>query len=142
MQSLLGSIFLTILNLLWPGAALIWRRQLPQCIGYAVSFGILSGFRHDIGIMWALYVWLLAQLHFQMVRNPVNARPLSKTLQSIIWITDIIAVVLYYVMYGPHWTHNGAIKEPTWLFVAVIGALVLPSVIVTRWLAPQQDSTQ
>jgi TM2 domain-containing membrane protein YozV len=45
-----GTILLWILNFVFPGAALFWRKQVLQGICYIFAFGIVNAFRHEIGL--------------------------------------------------------------------------------------------
>lgn len=138
MKKRIGSIVLTLLNLIWPGAGLLWRNQIAQAIGYAVAFVVLNTFRHDIGSIWAIYVWLLAQIHFHKVRDSETFRDLTRATKSFIWLSSATALVLYSIMYGPYWTHAGEVKEPMILFLLVLLALGLPTFILTHWLTPRK----
>ena len=43
-----GTILLWILNFVFPGAALFWRKQALQGICYIFAFGIVNAFRHEL----------------------------------------------------------------------------------------------
>ena len=122
---------LVILNLAFPGAALFWRKQTLQGIAYLLVFGILNVFRHDIGAMWAVFVWCCAQIHFHRIKKSGSAQGLGYAGKAVIWLLAFSAVVLYSMMYGPSWSHAGEIKYPFLLYVLVVTSLILPAALLT-----------
>lgn len=121
---------LVILNLMLPGSALFWRKQGLQATGYLLAFGVLHVFRHDIGAMWAVFVWCLAQIHFYKMRKPGSEQGFGYAGKVIIWLLAVAVVVLYSMMYGPSWTHGGEIKYPLLLYVLVVISLIVPAALL------------
>lgn len=123
-------MLLAVLNLVFPGSALFWRKQTLQGIAYVLAFGILNGFRHDIGAMWAVSAWCFAQIHFYKVRKPGSEQGFGYAGKLIIWLIAVALVVLYSMLYGPSWTHAGEIKYPLLLYVLVVTSLILPAALL------------
>lgn len=130
-------MLLSIFNLIFPGIALFWRKQPLQGIGYLFSFGMLNVFRSDIGVIWAIYVFIMAQIHFHKIRKAESAKGFGRVGKIIIWVITILILILYLVMYGPFWTHNDEIKHPIVFFLSVIISLFLPALLLTFWLKPK-----
>jgi hypothetical protein len=128
-----STVLLSILNLILPGAGLFWRKQTLQGAAYALCFAILNVFRHDIGAVWAIYVLIVAQVHFHKVRRGVP-RSLARTGKLCLWLVTGLLVALYSALYGPGWTHNGELKEPHLLFGFVVVALTGPAFVLTFFL--------
>jgi hypothetical protein len=133
-------VMLSALNLILPGSGLFWGKQTLQGAVYALLFAILSAFRHDIGAMWAIYVLIIAQVHFHRVRAGLP-KPLGRTGKVVLWLVRGLLVILYSALYGPEWTHNGEIKEPHLLFGFVILALVGPTLVLPFLLKPRKVQT-
>lgn len=132
---MVGTVLLGLLNFLFPGSAMLWRRQSFQAISYCMAFGLLSVFRDDIGALWAIYVFLLAQVHFLKVRKLGEVKDFQSVTKRLIWIVTGLVVVAYCILYGPSWTHGGEIRMPALLFTLVVVALIVPGLILTRYLA-------
>ena len=113
-------ILLSILNLIFTGSGLFWRKQSLQAICYMVTFAVLNIFRHDIGAMWAIYDFIAAQIHFHKIRNTEKAKGFGQTGKAMIWFVTLLTLLLYSMMYGPSWTHGGEIKHPILLYFIVL----------------------
>jgi hypothetical protein len=127
-------MLLWIVNVVFPGAGLFWRKQIIQGSCYALAFGTLSAFRHEIGALWAIYVLIMAQVHFHKLRSGGEVREFGTTGKTIIWLVGALLLVLYSLMYGPSWTHNGEIKHPLLLFVLATVSIASPALLLTFWL--------
>lgn len=138
---MIGTVLLGVLNLIFPGAALLWRHQIVQGIAYCLSFTILNVFRADIGAMWAIYVWVIAQIHFFKLRNPDFPRDIRPIGKKLAWTFTGLAMLSYAVLYGPSWTHGGEIKMPGVLFGLVEVALALPGLVLARYLISHRVRT-
>jgi hypothetical protein len=125
-----SQVLLTVLNIIFPGSALFWRNQRLQAMGYLLAFAVLNVFRHDIGAMWAVMVWLSAQIHFHKIRKS-DAHDFGEFVKVAIWLCAASAVSLYSVLYGPSWTHAGDIKYPGFLYALVVASLILPALLLT-----------
>lgn len=134
-----STIVLSVLNLLFPGSGLLWRKQTLQGAAYGLCFAILGTFPHDIGAVWAIYVLVIAQVHFHRVRAGFP-KPLGRTGKLVLWLVTGVLVVLYGGLYGPEWTHKGELKEPHFLFGLVVVALVGPALVLTFLLEPRRAS--
>ncbi len=132
-----STILLSVLNLIFPGSGLFWRKQTLQGAAYALCFASLSAFRHDIGAVWAIYVLIIAQVHFHRVRAGLP-KALGRTAQLVLWLLTGLLVVLYSALYGPEWTHNGELKDPHLLFGLVVAALVGPALVLAFFLEPRR----
>ncbi len=121
-------------NLVFPGSALLWRKQAFQGMGYLLAFAIPNAFRHDIGAVWAIIPWRFAQVHFHKIRKPASAHDFGRVGKTVIWLCAVSVLVLYSLMYGPSWTHAGEIKYPLLLYTLVVASLILPAILVTFWL--------
>jgi len=135
-------MILTILNLIAPGAGLFWKRQTLQGCLYMLCFGWLSGWRAEIGAMWALYVLALAQVHFHKVKNLGNVRRVGKKGKTLAWIILGSLVLLYSFVYGPAWARGGRIVRPVLLYVSVLVSLSLPTLVLIYWLGSRGQQAE
>ncbi len=120
------------LNLLLPGAGLFWRgRRLSAC-WYLLSFAALLLVVRQTGALWAIYVWIMAQVDFTHARPHRGSNPDSAT-KVVIWGTSLLMVVLYVLLFGPGWTHSGSIHHSLRLFVLVTVSLIMPALLLTWW---------
>lgn len=103
---MIATVLLGVLNLIFPGAALLWRHQIVQAIAYCLSFTILNVFRADIGAVWAIYVWLIAQIHFFKLRKSDSVRDFGPLAKKLAWTVAGLAMLSYAVLYGPVWKHG------------------------------------
>jgi hypothetical protein len=124
-----STVLLSVLNLILPGSGLFWRKQTLQGAAYSLCFVILNAFRQDIGAVWAIYVLIIAQVHFHKVRRGVP-QSLARTDRLVLWLVTGLLVVAYSALYGPEWTHNAELKEPHLLFGLVVVALVGPALVL------------
>ncbi|MBI2463079.1 MAG: hypothetical protein HYV65_02485 [Candidatus Spechtbacteria bacterium] len=122
-----------IINLIFPGSGLFWHNQKLQGMSYLVGFGLLNVFRTDIGAIWAIYVFIMAQVHFYKVKN-AQYQEFAKKDKALIWLITCLVIIAYYFMYGLNWTNNGSIKYPVALFSIAILSLLLPALNLTLWL--------
>jgi hypothetical protein len=130
-----GVIALGILNLIFPGSALFWRRRVLQGACYLCAFGVLQAFRHDIGLLWAVFVYVMAQVHFYKVARPsAPVPPLGRTAKTIVWISSVGLWALYSFSRGVNWTNGGAIVHPLLLYILVTAAILTPAFLLTFWL--------
>ncbi len=98
--------------------------------------GSISEIPDDIGAMWAVIVWLSAQVHFYKIRKPARAADFGHVAKTVMWLCAVSTVVLYSLMYGPSWTHAGEIKYPVFLYALVVASLILPAILLTFSLRP------
>lgn len=129
-------MLLSILNIAFPGSALFWRHQSLQAMGYLLAFAVLNVFRRDIGAMWAVMVWVAAQIHFHKIRKS-DAHDFGQVAKVAIWLCAASAVSFYSVLYGLSWTHAGEIKYPGFLYALVVASLILPALLLTLSLLPR-----
>jgi hypothetical protein len=138
-----GTILLWILNFVFPGAALFWRKRVLQGICYACAFGILNAFRHDIGLLWALFVYVMAQVHFYKVARPESpVLPLGRAAKTVVWILAVGLWALYGLSLGAGWTNGGTIAHPLLVYILVTTALLTPAILLTFWLGPRASAGQ
>lgn len=94
----------TILNLLFPGSGLFWHKQSGAGILYASAFALLNIFRHDVGAMWAIYIYVMAQIHYFKIKGGI-VRPFGRFGKITIWVITACVLALYCLIYGPSWTY-------------------------------------
>ena len=133
-----GTILLWILNFVFPGAALFWRKRVLQGVCYIFAFGIVNAFRHEIGLLWALFVYVMAQVHFYKVARPASSvLPLNRAAKTIIWILTVGLWALYSLSRGVGWTNGGTIAHPLLVYILVTAAILTPAILLTFWLGPR-----
>ncbi len=121
-------MLLSVLNSLFPGAALFWRKRFLQGCWYLCSFIAMVAAAPEIGAMWALYVWIMAQVHFHTAGRARDFEPATKV---VIWGTTALMVSMYLVMFGPGWTEGGRILHPLRLFLTANISLLTPALLLT-----------
>jgi len=129
-------VLLSIFNLLFPGAALLWRRQTLQGCGYMVAFGFLSASHKGIGVIWALYLLIMAQIHFHKIRRSESAKGFAKKGKIIIWVITALMLALYCLTYGAFWPHGFEGRFRVTFFFLVVASLLWPAILLTFWLEP------
>ncbi len=117
-------------NLVLPGAGLFWRgRRLAAC-WYLLSFAALLLVIRDTGALWAIYVWIMAQVDFAHAR-PGRAARMDSATKVVIWGISLLMLVLYILLLGPGWAAHASLHHWVRLFVLITASLLTPALLLT-----------